>query len=230
MHTAKHCTHAKNRSGSGFTLPEFMMAVLAGSLLITGSGVALRSMSGAISNSAEKANARQNSVNGIKLLRSESISKDNSPMLPVIKDAIVKVEKITKKKTEKIIILDPTSVLRRKKDILKAINVFDTKKPSLLVSVNKSDFSPYFDIIEKKNKYFELCKKLNKKIYARQQAKHVYNINTVVWIYKRNSILFEKMRIPKKTIILETPEKFSLELNYPKDKIKMSNIKKYEKK
>ena len=71
MHTAKHCTHAKNRSGSGFTLPEFMMAVLAGSLLITGSGVALRSMSGAISNSAEKANARQNSVNGIKLLRSE---------------------------------------------------------------------------------------------------------------------------------------------------------------
>ena len=86
----------------------------------------------------------------IKLLRSESISKDNSPMLPVIKDAIVKVEKITKKKTEKIIILDPTSVLRRKKDILKAINVFDTKKPSLLVSVNKSDFSPYFDIIEKK--------------------------------------------------------------------------------
>ena len=51
----------------------------------------------------------------IKLLRSESISKDNSPMLPVIKDAIVKVEKITKKKTEKIIILDPTSVLRRKK-------------------------------------------------------------------------------------------------------------------
>ena len=166
----------------------------------------------------------------IKLLRSEAISKDNSPMLPVIKDAIVKVEKITKKKTEKIIILDPTSVLRRKKDILKAINVFDTKKPSLLVSVNKSDFSPYFDIIEKKNKYFELCKKLNKKIYARQQAKHVYNINTVVWIYKRNSILFEKMRIPKTTIILETPEKFSLELNYPKDKIKMSNIKKYEKK
>ena len=71
MHTAKHYTQAKNRSGSGFTLPEFMMAVLAGSLLITGSGVALRSMSGAISNSAEKANARQNSVNGIKLLRSE---------------------------------------------------------------------------------------------------------------------------------------------------------------
>ena len=71
MHTARHCRQAKNRSGSGFTLPEFMMAVLAGSLLITGSGVALRSMSGAISNSAEKANARQNSVNGIKLLRSE---------------------------------------------------------------------------------------------------------------------------------------------------------------
>jgi hypothetical protein len=71
MHTEKHCKQVKNHSGSGFTLPEFIMAVLAGSLLITGSGVALRSMSGVISNSAEKANARQNSVNGIKLLRSE---------------------------------------------------------------------------------------------------------------------------------------------------------------
>ena len=44
----------KKRCGLGFTLPEFMMAIVAGSLLITGSGVALRSMSGVISNSTEK--------------------------------------------------------------------------------------------------------------------------------------------------------------------------------
>ena len=60
-----------NPSERGFTLTEFIMAVLAGSLLITGSGVALRAMSGMIGNSADKANVRQNSVNGIKLLRSE---------------------------------------------------------------------------------------------------------------------------------------------------------------
>ena len=61
----------KNSSKGGFTLPEFIMSMLAGALLITGSGVALRTMSGLISTSADKANARQNSVNGIKLLRSE---------------------------------------------------------------------------------------------------------------------------------------------------------------
>ena len=33
----------------------------------------------------------------IKILRSKLISKDNSPMLPVIKDAIFKVEKTRKK-------------------------------------------------------------------------------------------------------------------------------------
>ena len=71
MHSTKLGSQLKKRCGLGFTLPEFMMAILAGSLLITGSGVALRSMSGVISNSTEKANARQNSVNGIKLLRSE---------------------------------------------------------------------------------------------------------------------------------------------------------------
>lgn len=64
---------SKNRKNSegGFTIPEVVMAVVAGSLLITSSGVALRSLSGMINNSAEKANARQNTVNGIKLLRSE---------------------------------------------------------------------------------------------------------------------------------------------------------------
>ena len=71
MHSTKLGNQLKKRCGLGFTLPEFMMAIVAGSLLITGSGVALRSMSGVISNSTEKANARQNSVNGIKLLRSE---------------------------------------------------------------------------------------------------------------------------------------------------------------
>ena len=71
MRTSNSKSRQRRASGGGFTLPEAVMATLAGTLLITGSGVALRSMSGLISNSADKANARQNSVNGVKLLRSE---------------------------------------------------------------------------------------------------------------------------------------------------------------
>ena len=63
-------------------------------------------------------------------------------MLPVIKDAIFKVEKI-RKKLKKLLYWTPPLYLEEKKDILKAINLFDKKKPSLLVSANKSDFSPY---------------------------------------------------------------------------------------
>ena len=52
----------------------------------------------------------------IKLLRSESISKDNSPMLPVIKDAIVKVvEKITKRKLKKLLFWTQRLCLEEKK-------------------------------------------------------------------------------------------------------------------
>lgn len=174
-------------------------------------------------------NLAKNKKKLIKIYRAKSISRDNSPMLPVIKDAVIKTEKITNKKVSKIVILDPTSILRRKKDILDAIKTYDKKKPSLLVSVNKSNFSPYFSMLEKKNKYFDLCKKMKKNVFASQQAKNVYNVNTVVWIYSRNSILFEKIRIPKKTLIFETQEKFSLELNTKEDKNRLLK-KKNEKK
>ena len=51
----------------------------------------------------------------VKLLRSELISKDNSPMLPVIKDAIFKVEKITKKKLKKLLFWTQRLCLEEKK-------------------------------------------------------------------------------------------------------------------
>ena len=56
---------------NGFTLTESIIAMLAGTLLITVSGMALRTVSGLVSSSADKSNSRQNASNGLKLLRSE---------------------------------------------------------------------------------------------------------------------------------------------------------------
>ena len=62
--------HKIQKSG-GFTLAETLIALLSGMLLMAGSSFALRTMSTAITQSSEKANTRQNAVNGLKLLRSE---------------------------------------------------------------------------------------------------------------------------------------------------------------
>ena len=134
----------------------------------------------------------------IKLKRKKSLSKNNTPMLPVIKNAVAFYEKIKKKKISKLVIFDPTSPLRTMEDIQRAIKIFNKKKPNLLLSVHKAQHNPYFSIVEKKEKYYRLCKNPEKNPGTRQEVSKVYEINTIVWIYSRHAIFSEKKRIPKK--------------------------------
>ena len=72
-----------------------------------------------------------------------------------------------------------------------------------------------------------MCKSSNKIIGSRQKSKPVYNISTVVWIYSRKSIMKEKTRIPKKTLIFQLSEDESLELNTIDDINKVKKFIKY---
>ena len=57
---------------------------------------------------------------------------------------------------------------------------------------------------------------------SRQVAPLVYQINTVVWIYSRNAIINERVRIPKSTLIYEFPESRSIDLDTPDDLMKIN--------
>ena len=153
----------------------------------------------------------------IKLKRSKILAKNNTPMLPVIKNAIIYFEKKTKKKVSKLVIFDPTSPLRKMKDIKTAIKKFNKHKPDLLLSANESEHNPYFSMIEKKGKYFTLSKKSKYSPGARQHAPKTYNVNTIVWIYSRKAIFTENKRIPKKTLIYETPTNRSIDIDTKDD-------------
>ena len=69
----------------------------------------------------------------IKLKRNKSLAKNNTPMLPVMKNAITFFEKIKKKKISNLVIFDPTSPLRSMEDIQNAIKNFNKEKPDLLL-------------------------------------------------------------------------------------------------
>ena len=57
----------------------------------------------------------------LKLKRNKSLAKNNTPMLSVMKNAIIFFEKIKKKKISNLVIFDPTSPLRSQEDIKNAI-------------------------------------------------------------------------------------------------------------
>jgi len=165
----------------------------------------------------------------IKLKRSSKIAKDNTPMLPVLIDAIKFVEKQIGKIVHYLIILDPTSPLRKSSDIKNAMKIFERKNLDLLISVNESDHNPYFSMLEKQNRYYSLPKDSTMNIGSRQQAKKVFNINTLVWIYSRYAIMKIKKRIPSKTDIMITSEDRSTEINKKTDWIKIKNYLKNKK-
>lgn len=155
----------------------------------------------------------------IKIKREKKLAKDSTPMIPVMQDAIIKFEKIFKSKyiVKNLLIIDPTTPLRKDLDINKAINLYNKKKPDLLVSVHKAQHNPYFSIVEKKGKFYKLSKTLKKQPGSRQAAPTTYEINTIVWIYSRKAVMKLGKRIPNKTIIFETPKERSIDIDNHND-------------
>tara|TARA_B110000881_G_C18584431_1_gene523837 strand:- start:147 stop:857 length:711 start_codon:yes stop_codon:yes gene_type:complete len=159
----------------------------------------------------------------IKLKRKKNLAKNKTPMLPVIQNSITYFEKLNNIKVSKLVIFDPTSPLRTMNDVKTAIKIFDKKKPDLLLSVHESGHNPYFSMLEKKGKYYKLSKNSNDNPGSRQQVPKVYEVNTIVWIYSRKAIFSEKRRIPKKTLIFETPVNRSIDID-TKDDINKINF------
>lgn len=148
-----------------------------------------------------------------KIKRLKKLALDNTPMLPVLEDAILQYEKKYITKIDAIIIFDPTAPLRIKKDITDAISIFKRKKADLVVSVHDCQHNPYFSMLEKNGKYFKLSKNKYKNPGSRQEVPIVYEINTLAWIYSRYAIIKEKKRIPKKTVIFKTPYARSVDID-----------------
>ena len=107
--------------------------------------------------------------------------------------------------------------MRKIEDIKKAIKYFEKKTPDLLCSVNEASHNPYFSMLEKNKKFFNLPKYSNKNPGSRQSVPLVYEINTIVWIYSRNAIMKIKKRIPKKTLIFKTKKKRSIDIDTKDD-------------
>ncbi len=152
----------------------------------------------------------------LKLKRRSELSTDNIGMLAVIKDALQYYETLTGNFVEAVVIIDPTSPLRKGYMIVKALKLFKKNKLDLVLSVHKAKYSPYFSILEKKGKFFKISKNPKSNLMSRQSSPITYNINTLVWIYSRKSI-FRNIRIPKKTQVIETPVERSIDIDTQND-------------
>ena len=89
-----------------------------------------------------------------------------------------------------VVDLQPTSPLRKLKDLEGALNEFIDSKAHVLYSVVESNKNPYFTMVElDETGNAHLSKKIEGELFRRQDAPKVYAINGSIYIYQRDHLL-----------------------------------------
>ncbi len=103
----------------------------------------------------------------------------------------VKYLKKKKIKNSFFISLPPTSPLRSIKTVKKAINHFKKNNFDLVVVINKSRKSPYFNIVKKNKDKLQIFSK-KKKFIRRQDVPDTFEITTIAYVVNSKFILSQK--------------------------------------
>ena len=147
--------------------------------------------------------------------RPEKISDSKSSKIIAIRHAIIEAEKKNNCIYDLIIDLDVTSPLRSVNDITDSLKLFKKKKINNLFSVSEPRKNPYFNIVEykkNKNQTYAPVKSIQK-VYSRQVALKVYEMNAAIYIWKRDVIFTKKPLFNKKTGIFIMPKERSIDID-----------------
>jgi CMP-N,N'-diacetyllegionaminic acid synthase len=145
-------------------------------------------------------------INFIK--RKNKLCTSKSLMKEVMVDFIKSIKEKYNLKLTNIILLQPTSPLRNRKDIINAINCFKNKKIKSLVSVSKPLNHPSDMVYSNGKKIIKSKSELN-----RQQLKKVYVINGSIYIFNANFFLKTKKFFNEKSFLFKMHKKNSIELD-----------------
>ena len=154
----------------------------------------------------------------VPFLRPEEYSKDEVHALYPVMDCLKKYERITNTIFDRIVMLLPTSPLRRVKHIDEAIKIFDNNNGSV-ISVTKVSKAPQYIKMIEKNKLIPYIK-LNNPNFNRQELPDYYVGNGSIFISSRDALLEQKTfhqklvypYIMNKFVSVDVDEEFDLRI------------------
>lgn len=121
--------------------------------------------------------------------RPKNISGDRVSDTKVLLQSLIEAEKKEKEKYDIIVMLHPTSPLRKAKDVIGAIKLLIRKNYDSVWTVSKTDlkYHPLKQLVIKKSKLNYFSSK-GKFIIARQQLNNIYHRNGVAYVIKSDFI------------------------------------------
>ena len=145
--------------------------------------------------------------------RPKNLSTSKSNIVDTVLHGLRWFENYNKINIDTILLLQPTSPIRKIDEISKAIDYFKKKKIQSLVSVSPVKEHPFQILEEKKDNRWRFIKKPKKKVIRRQEyKKDFYFVDGNFYIVKKNFL------VNKKTFVKENHTKlFKLKRNWPVD-------------
>jgi CMP-N-acetylneuraminic acid synthetase len=153
----------------------------------------------------------------VPFLRPPSLATDTTPMLPVLHHAVLESEAHYQTRFDTIVLLDPTAPLREIKDVEECLNLYHKEECNAVISVNEAKKNPFFNMVQLIDGYCSLVNTTDPPITRRQDAPEVYEMNTVVAVFSRSSVVNSDERIPNKTKLFLVPRHRSIDIDSLED-------------
>ena len=147
-----------------------------------------------------------------KKLRDKKLSRKYS----LTSEVIIKIIKENHFENDYILLLQPTTPFRNKKDFKNLLKKFKSNKDKAIVSVIKNNFIHPYKTLKLKNKYLKpfFGRETN---FPRQKLGDVYASNGAFYLIKGSTLIKYKTFIPPKTAFYEMPQLRSINIDYPED-------------
>ena len=150
----------------------------------------------------------------VPFLRPKNLSTDFIPSLPVIKHATHFMEKAMGIKYDYILMLQPTSPLRKCKDIDDSINkIINSKCHSITSIVNVGGNHPSRMKVIKKGKLINFVKMRFEDMRPRQKLKKVFIRNGSIYLSTRDTIMKQNTLVGKKNLPYLMPKERSVNID-----------------
>lgn len=151
---------------------------------------------------------------GIEVIpRPKKLARDKTPSLPVFQHAIKYLEKNENYKPEIVVILQPTSPLRKAIDIDAAIKKLLETGCDSVITVRRLERPPHWTVtLDKDNRVHKFLDE-NNKVYRRQEAPRIYIPNGAVFITWRDIIMKKNAVMGSDTRAIIMPPERSVDID-----------------
>lgn len=126
----------------------------------------------------------------VPFMRPRYLTKDATPMVPVVQHAVKKIEKLDGRRVDVVVLLQPTSPLRVASDIDTGVRKILKTKADSVVGVCQIEYLSHPRLIKriKGNRIYPYLK--SRKGSARRQALPVvYKLNAALYVVRRDTLM-----------------------------------------